>query len=144
MNKAEEGQESATCSSSGDEPDEVDSATRAFRNFLHARRICNSFAASANGDLDRNRAAQRAYEQAAIAMRYAPIDSPRGARAALSYLLIELAAEEPGPWCIPIFRNIMRYLRQETEAVRTSDNRAAGRRLAESQAAHLPRRFPAG
>jgi len=91
----------------------ADAATVAFRNFLAARRRCNRLPDDARSrDPARFAVAWRAYDRADIAMRHAPVATPRGARAALSYLVIGLESLDPGPWSAPVFRNIMRFLRR--------------------------------
>ncbi len=103
----------ATTTAAGGGPPRDDAATVAFRNFLAARRRCNSLPDDARSrDPARFAVAWRAYDRADIAMRHAPIATPRGARAALSYLVIGLESLDPGPWSAPVFRNVMRFLRR--------------------------------
>lgn len=90
-----------------------DAALGAFRDFIAARRRYNRLAKVAPGaDPARAEAAWGAYDRAEAAMRDAPIASTRGARAALSYLLIGLESFEPGAWSTPVFHNMMRFLRR--------------------------------
>lgn len=90
-----------------------DAAIAAFRDFLIARRRYNRLPAEAGqADPAGAAAAWGAYDRADAAMREAPIASARGARAALSYLLIGLESFEPGSWSTPVFHNMMRFLRR--------------------------------
>ncbi len=88
----------------------ADAATRALGDFLRTRRLCNRLP-TVGGDPVAATTARRDYDRAVDAMRHAPISTPRDARAIMSYLLIELESVEPGPWCAPLFHNMMRYLR---------------------------------
>ncbi len=90
-----------------------DAAIAAFHDFLAARRRYNRLPAEAGqADPAGVAAAWGAYDRADAAMRDAPIASARGARAALSYLLIGLESFEPGSWSTPVFHNMMRFLRR--------------------------------